>query len=176
MKVWFLDGVLPAAIGLLWLSSAAWAGATDDFECSNATLKGEYAYGVTVYTPAPPPSPPPTTVVVNGVKFFDGKGNLTQRGYTGDSVPAQFSPPAGQPGAETGTYQVDPDCTGKLVIDLNVPGSPAGTGIIMALFVISDGGRHIHEVTAEFIPPFSFDPVPMQTSVDDWKVAPEREN
>jgi hypothetical protein len=163
VKSWFLNGVLPAAIGLLWLSSTSWAGGTDDFGCSNATLKGEYAVGTTAYTPSGFPNGPPQVII--GVKFFDGKGNLTQRGYTGDSVPAQFSPPAGQPGAETGTYHVNPDCTGKLVINLNVPQSPAGTGVITALFVISDGGRHIHEVTAEFIPPFSFDPVPMQTSI-----------
>lgn len=174
MKGWFWKGMLSAAIILPALSGAAWAGGSDDFGCSNATLKGEYAVGTTVYTPSGFPNGPPQ--VVTGVKFFDGKGNLTQRSYLGDSVPAEFSPPAGQPGAETGTYQVDPDCTGKLVIDLNVPGSPAGTGLITALLVISDGGRHIHEVTAEFIPPFSFDPVPMQTSVDDWKVAPERDD
>jgi hypothetical protein len=132
------------------------AGSQHPVACSNATLKGGYAYGVTNYTPSGFPNGPPQ--VVTGVKFVDGNGNFTTRGYTGDSVPAQFSPPAGQPGAKTGTYQVDPDCTGELVINLNVPQSPAGTGIITALFVISDGGRHIHEVTAEFIPPFSFDP------------------
>jgi hypothetical protein len=75
-----------AAFVLPMLGGAAWAGGTDDYGCSNATLKGEYAFGVTVYTPAPPPSPPPTTVVVNGIKVFDGQGSLTQRDYRGDNL------------------------------------------------------------------------------------------
>jgi hypothetical protein len=74
MKNWLLAGVLPAAIGSLWLSSAAWAGGTDDFGCSDATLKGEYAYGVTAYTPPGLPDGPPQ--VVAGIKIFDGRGNI----------------------------------------------------------------------------------------------------
>jgi hypothetical protein len=38
-------------------------------------------------------------------------------------------------------------------------------------FVISDGGRHIHEVVAEFTPPGFTEPQPTQTTADDWKVA-----
>ena len=83
MKSRLFKGMLTAGIGLPALSGVAWAGGTNDYGCSNATLKGEYAFGVTVYTPAPPPSPPPTTVVVNGIKVFDGQGNLTQRDYQG---------------------------------------------------------------------------------------------
>jgi hypothetical protein len=162
-----------AAIASLVLSGAAWAGNTDDFGCSNATLKGEYAFGVTVYTPAPPPSPPPTTVVVNGIKVFDGRGNLTQRDYQGDNLAGPDFAPQGQ---EKGTYQVNSDCTGSMVINLNVPNVPAGlsSGVIDIMFVISDGGRHIHEVVSQFTPPFQSAPVPTQTSADDWKVASER--
>ena len=50
MKRWFSKGILAAAIALPALSGAAWAGGSDDFGCSNATLKGEYAFGVTNYT------------------------------------------------------------------------------------------------------------------------------
>jgi hypothetical protein len=42
--------------------------------------------------------------------------------------------------------------------------------------VISDGGRHIHEVVSQQTPPGSTVPVPVQTSVDDWKVASEQNN
>ena len=43
--------------------------------------------------------------------------------------------------------------------------------------MISDGGRHIHEVVAEFTPPgAATGPVPTQTSADDWKVASERDD
>jgi hypothetical protein len=175
MKGWLTQATLLAAIAFPALSGAARAGGSDDFGCSNATLKGEYAFGVTDYTPVPPPppSPPPTTVVVNGIKVFDGHGNLTQRDYQGDNLAGDdFAPP----GQEKGTYQVNSDCTGSMVINLNVPGVPAGTssGVIWIKFVISDGGRHIHEVVSQFTPPFFSGPVHTQTSADDWKVASEK--
>jgi hypothetical protein len=109
--------------------------------------------------------------VVAGIKVFDGNGNLTQRDYIGNSVPAEFAPP----GQEQGTYLVNPDCTGSMVINLNVPGAPPPNGVIQILFVISDGGRHIHEVVSSQTPPGSTEPVPVQTSADDWKVASEQD-
>jgi hypothetical protein len=44
------------------------------------------------------------------------------------------------------------------------------------MFVISDGGRHIHEVVSEFTPPGFTEPQPTQTSADDWKVASEKDH
>ena len=81
------------------------------------------------------------------------------------------------PGQETGTYQVISDCTGSMVINLNVPNVPSGTssGVIDIMFVISDGGRHIHEVVSQFTPPGSSGSAPTQTIADDWKVAAEQE-
>ena len=76
-------------------------------------------------------------------------------------------------GQETGTYQVNSNCTGSMEIHLNVPMTPPPHGLIEILFVISDGGRHIHEVVSEFTPPGLTAPVPTQTSADDWKVADE---
>jgi hypothetical protein len=155
-----------AAIASLALTGAAWAGNTDDFGCSNATLKGEYAFGVTAYTPAPSLNIP--TEVVTGIKVFDGQGNLTQRDYQGDDLAGpEFAPP----GQEKGTYQVNSDCTGSMVINLNVPVSSGSSGVITIKFVISDGGRHIHEVVSQLTPPFSSGPEPVQTSADDWRVA-----
>ena len=174
MKRWLWLGVMATGIAVPALSSAAWAGGTDDYGCSNATLKGEYAFGTTVYTPAPPPSPPPTTKVVNGIKVFDGRGNLTQRDYQGDNLAGpDFAPP----GRETGIYQVNSNCTGSMVINLNVPNVPPGTssGVIDIMFVISDGGRHIHEVVSQLTPPGSSGAVPTQTSADDWKVASDKD-
>jgi len=154
--------ILAATIALPALSGTAWAGASDDFGCSNATLKGEYAFGVTNFT---------IPQVVAGIKVFDGNGNLTQRDYIGDSSPAEFAPK----GQETGTYTVNSDCTGSMTINLNVPGAPPPNGVIWILFVISDGGRHIHEVVSKLIPPFSSTPEAVQTSADDWKVASEQD-
>ena len=152
------------AIGL-----TAHAQADDGKGCSNATLKGQYAFGVTSYPPPGFPNGPPQ--VVAGIKIFDGKGSFTQRDYMGDSLrtmgQTDFST------GETGTYTVNANCTGSLVINLNVPGSPPGTGVIKVMFVISNGGRHIHEVVSEFIPPGASGPVTNQTSADDWKLDAE---
>ena len=113
---------------------------------------------------------PYVTTGCSGIKVFDGNGNLTQRDYRGYSTPAEFAPK----GQETGTYTVNSHCTGSMVINLNEFGVPPVTtqgGMIGILFVISDGGRHIHEVVSENIPPGAPGPVPVQTSADDWKVA-----
>jgi hypothetical protein len=139
------------------------AGVTEDFGCSNATLKGEYAFGVTNYA---------FPLVVAGIQVVDGKGNFTQRDYQGDSLrttgQSDFSPK----GQEQGTYIVNPDCTGSMVLNLNVPVPTGSTGVVKNQFVISNGGRHIHQVVSEFTPPgSSTGPVPTQASVDDWKVA-----
>jgi len=173
MKRWLWVGLTATAIALPVLRDAAWAGGTDDYGCSNATLKGEYAFGVTAYTSASLPNSPPYVVgVVNGIKVFDGHGNLTQRDYQGDNnAGPDFSPP----GREKGTYTVNSDCTGSMVINLNAPVTSGSTGVINIMFVISDGGRHVHEVVSEFTPPGASGPVSNQTSADDWKVASQQE-
>ena len=93
MKRWLHGRTLVAAIALPALSGAAWAGGPDDFGCSNATLKGEYAFGVTSYTPNYPPN------VVAGIKVFDGNGNFTQRDYQGDTSRDPTSRRQGKKGA-----------------------------------------------------------------------------
>jgi hypothetical protein len=62
------------------------------------------------------------------------------------------------------------------VINLNVPNTPPPQGVIKTVFVISDGGRHIHDVVSEFIPPGFTEAQPTQTSSDAWKVASEKDN
>jgi hypothetical protein len=111
--------LLAAAIALPALSGAAWAGGSDDYGCSNATLKGLYSFDVTNYTP--PPSQNIPTKVVTGIKVFDGNGNLTQRDYQGDNLAGpDFAPP----GRETGKYQVNSDCTGNMACpQASPPGS-----------------------------------------------------
>jgi hypothetical protein len=167
MNSWVSKGIVVAtAIVLQALTSAARAGESDDLGCSNATVKGAYAFGVTAYTPPGTNGPPQ---VITGIAVFDGKGKFTQRDYAGDSVPAEFSPP----GQETGTYKVNHDCTGSSVLNLNIPVPIGSTGVIKTLFVLSDGGRHIHGVVSEFTPPTFTSPVPTQTSFDHWRVASE---
>ena len=81
----------------------------------------------------------------------------------------------------SGTYTVNPDCTGTQLIHLNVPlppGAPFGAshGEIENRFVISNGGRSIHGVVARGTPPGQTQAQPTQTRVDFWKVASEQDN
>ena len=168
MRSWLWKGMLGAAVALPALNGAAWA------SCSLATLTGEYAFGGTAYSP---PTTPPPILVFEGIKRFDGNGNLTQRDFA-PGRPPEFS----APGTEFGTYTVNPNCTGSVDITIVPPMCPMGTsgdGEIKALIVISDGGRHIHEVVSELIPPCNGGKPQAntpETSADDWKVAPEDDN
>jgi hypothetical protein len=58
------------------LSSAAWAGGSDDFGCSNATLKGLYMFGQSGYTTASGSLVPEG---VTGKDIFDGKGKFDRQ-------------------------------------------------------------------------------------------------
>ena len=75
MKGWLRKGMLAAAIALPALSGAAWA--ESDEGCSNATLKGDYAFSVIDFI---------LPQVVVGIGRFDGKGGFTQVDYIGDSL------------------------------------------------------------------------------------------
>ena len=167
MKSWLWKGMLAATIALPALSGVARGESTDNDGCTNATLKGDYAFSVVNFT---------LPSVGVGIKTFDGKGQFTQEDYQGDSL--RTAGTTSFRTGETGTYKVKPDCTGSAEIHLNVPGVPAGTshGVIKIMFVISGGGRAIHEVVSQFTPPGNTQPVPTQTRADDWKVGSEQDN
>jgi hypothetical protein len=166
MKSWLLRGTLAAAIALPALSDVARAQATDNDGCTNATLQGDYAFSVVDLT---------LPQVVVGIGRFDGKGGFLQVDYIGDSL--RTTGATTFRGGETGTYTVNPDCTGSQEIDLNVPSVPIGTshGVIKNMLVISGDGRSIHGVVAAFTPPGATQPVPGQTRVDFWKVRSEQD-
>jgi hypothetical protein len=97
--------------------------------CSNATLRGTYSDQDT------------GTIVGVGpfagvnVDTFDGRGNLTISGMS--SLNGSVSP-----GVETGTYQVNPDCTGTY--------SVSGGGLtIDAFFVIDQDGNELQIVVTD---------------------------
>lgn len=98
--------------------------------CSNATLIGTYSDQDT------------GTIVGVGpfagvnVDSFDGRGRLTIKGVS--SVNGSVSP-----GVSTGTYQVNPDCTGTY----SVHDSYGDT--FDAFFVISDGGNDLRIVITD---------------------------
>jgi hypothetical protein len=167
MKNRLSKGLLAAAIALPALGGTAWA--HDDGGCSDATLQGDYAFSVVDLT---------TQAVIIGLGTFDGKGGFAQIDYPGDRL--RTAGTLDFRTGQTGSYNVNADCTGTMEIDLNVQGVPAGTshGVIHSVIVISNGGRSIHGVVAGFTPPGQ--PIgtlsPGQTRVDFWKVASEQED
>ena len=110
--------------------------------CSNRTLAGDYGFTIegTVFAIPGIPLPPGVTIPVRGVvlQHYDGKGNLTQV----DHVVDNGMPPAEEWTAGSGTYSVNPDCTGSAVI--NIPGNPIAP--LNIHFVITKHGREILQV------------------------------
>jgi hypothetical protein len=98
-------------------------------ECSNATLSGTYSDQDTGYIIGVGP--------FAGVNLdsFDGKGHITISGMS--SLNGDVSP-----GVETGTYTVNPDCTGTYTVE--------GGGLtIDAFFVIDQDGNELKIVITD---------------------------
>jgi hypothetical protein len=105
--------------------------------CSNSTIKGSYAFTIhgTLFLPNG------STVLVDGIAkaTFDGKGNFTQVDAVSDN--GILDAPGFRPG--TGTYSVNPDCTGTQTI--MVPGLPD----LHLQFIVAQGGNTIHQVVID---------------------------
>jgi hypothetical protein len=99
--------------------------------CSNATLRGGFAFDVDgAFLGAPVP------LLLKGVAMtqFDGRGNLTQVDhivFNGTPPPVDWTPGAGW-------YYLNADCTGEMEID--IPGSPFSP-VILRLSVGANGTR-----------------------------------
>ena len=123
--------------GLLALGTSATAQSDDQHRsCSNRTLSGDYgsaAEGVLL----PPAVPSETQFRSVGVTHFDGNGNFTGVEHTvvnGTSLETDWT-------ANSGTYSVNSNCTGKLV--LITPNSPIS---LTLFFVIVRDGTEFHTV------------------------------
>jgi hypothetical protein len=105
--------------------------------CSNRTLSGEYGcstQGVLLNIPGLPPA---ATFVGVTTSTFDGEGNLTGTEHVvvnGSPFNAGFT-------TNTGTYSVNPDCTGTAMV--KTPNSPVPLNLF---FVIVDNGKEFREV------------------------------
>jgi hypothetical protein len=96
-----------AAVAALALVPAANAG---DKGCSNASLTGTFAYTSTGFIAAPPEIAGPLVEV--GTQTFDGHGNTTAvatLSQNGNILPITV----------TGTYQLNPDCTGTFTLQVS---------------------------------------------------------
>ena len=120
MKSWFWKGMLAAAIALAGAERCRPGRRERRFRMLERDAQGRIRLRCYLLHPAPS-SEWFAEEVVTGIKVFDGHGNLTQRDYAGDNLAGPDFAPRGQ---ETGTYQVNSDCTGSMVINLNVPNVP----------------------------------------------------
>jgi hypothetical protein len=114
----------------------------DEGTCSDRTIRGDYGFAIEgIVIPAPGVQLP-----VRGISMthFDGRGNVTQL----DHVVINGVPPALEWAPGTGTYHLNPDCTGTMSI-VSGTGGPITTKI-----VVVNRGRKIHAVvTAPFTGP-----------------------
>ena len=98
-------------------------------ECSAATLEGSFVRTDTGFVTAPPTIAGPLAGV--HLLVFSGYGTFTSAGFA--SLNGNVSESTG-----TGTYTVNPDCTGTYA----TVSSTGRTGT--AFFVIADNGNEIH--------------------------------
>ena len=110
---------------------------SSDGQCSNRTLHGAYGCSVQGVLLNVPGLPPEATFVAVTTSHFDGKGNLTGTEH------AVVNGTSFNPGFDTnsGTYSVNPDCTGTAVV--NTPNRPVPLNLT---FVIVDDGKEFRQV------------------------------
>jgi hypothetical protein len=111
--------------------------------CSNHTLFGNYGAQIegTEYIPNGPNPPIKVDLRTVSMGHYDGAepvGNVTFR----DHVVVDGNPPPEEWREASGTYIVNPDCTGSFSVD-TAPGFPP----IVVYFVVVKQGTEIHGVT-----------------------------
>jgi hypothetical protein len=108
----------------------------DPVVCRNSTIQGSYAFTIhgTIFLPNG------ATILLDGIalQVFDGKGNVRQVDAVADNG---FLTPGWRPG--TGSYSVNPDCTGTET--LVVP----GMGDLHLQIIVAQGGNTIHQVVID---------------------------
>jgi hypothetical protein len=104
--------------------------------CSNRTLRGDYGFAIggTILPPSPAPA-----LLLGGLAMtrFDGRGNLRQV----DFVTVNGVPSGSDWRPATGTYEVNPDCTGTAEIHFT-DGQPP----LNLRMVVVDGGRQVMNI------------------------------
>jgi hypothetical protein len=104
--------------------------------CGDSTIQGRYAFTIhgTIFLPNG------GTILIDGIALqaFDGRGNVTQVDAVADNG---VLPPGWRPG--TGSYSVNPDCTGTET--LVIPGMPD----LHLQMIVAQGGNTIHQVVID---------------------------
>lgn len=126
-----------SATAVLALALTNPAYAQVDHGCSNATLRGVYAFQITGQILAPAAVAGPVSGVA--LTTFDGAGNLTQIDHVVHNgvVPVEEWRPA------SGSYTVNPDCSGTFTFT-PAPTNPADAGPALKVdFLLTNGAAHI---------------------------------
>jgi hypothetical protein len=128
MSYFFLKGLSMRPFLLLTiLGSGLYA--HESRACNNGTIEGTYGYTVTGVRPAASAPGQLEQLFAVGIREYDGQGNFTQvQTEKGALTPAPLIDVQ-----KSGTYVVNPDCTGTATI-------PGGG---QARFVIVDNGKEI---------------------------------
>ena len=107
----------------------------DDKECSNATLRGPFAFTSTGFITAPPGLAGPFGIV--GRQTFDGDGAFTAAANVsrnGNIIPVTLE----------GTYTVSPNCTGTFTAHI----SPVNITTHL-FFVLDDNGKEFQVIQTD---------------------------
>jgi hypothetical protein len=137
MKISMLATPLMLVCGLLAPNAFATSEQDSDGACSIRTLRGDYGFsadGALLGIPGLPPEAPFRSV---GVAHFDGKGKLTWVEHTVvNGMPLNVGWVAA-----SGTYTVNPNCTGTAVVN-----SPNSMPPLNLNFAVVKQGKEIHTV------------------------------
>jgi hypothetical protein len=133
-----LSGILPLASPMMLVCCIFALGTSAVAQsCSNKTIKGDYGcsiHGSLIFGTTQLPFVAATTT------HYDGNGNLTGLEHAvvnGNSFDSGWDQNAG-------TYDVNPDCTGK-----SVTSSPNSQDPILNYFVVVDNGKQIYSVNGQ---------------------------
>jgi hypothetical protein len=184
MKTQMSKVALACALAMLSLSGAASADGTPwphgHGQCTNAMLRGSYAFTISGQNFLPNG----TVIQHQGIAMtkYDGMGGATQVDMVllSPNAPVPPGTPPTDPvtgfhDQETGTYSVNPDCTGRFTITgpsatNPVTGATIPGAHIEGMFVLSDHGERIHSIVTLSKPPGAPGPIPALIQAEGYKV------
>ena len=139
-------------------------------QCSNATLEGAYAFRISGETFLPGTNTIDKYTDGVAMTTFDGNGGLTQEDWIVRNGVSDPPPTPGFHGNETGTYTVNPNCTGHAEIDFPTPLGGTSGAVVKLKFVLGNHGRVIHTIVYSSTPPNTTIPVPANIHSDAEKL------
>lgn len=139
MNIRFSASVAAAALAVLLAGTSAYAQTSSRF-CNNELIRGDYAFVVEGYKLGGPPGSPVGPMKGVAMTTFDGNGHLTQL----DTVVVNGVQTSSFSEDEaTGSYQVNPNCTGTFTIAFPT-GDPRPP--VTVNFVVGENGNEIDTV------------------------------